>query len=127
MNMLGAVIVLIALAAWPSVASAHEGHAHSVAPKASIQHELTPREYAEADKPTVQMKIQLKASESSEAPACAGTCCAGAPCGGCIALALVEAAQWGPDLAAASADPSEPKPSFGVTAEGLRKPPRSFT
>ena len=124
---LGALIVLIALLAWPSLASAHEGHAHMATPAASVHHDQSaPQDYAATPQSVLAVNIEEPASQSDGPAACAGSCCAGAPCGGGMALSIVPS-HWDSDVLAALAERSEPGFHLGFAGEGLRKPPRSFT
>jgi len=126
---LGAVIGLIALLTLPSIASAHEGHARDaqLAASVSVNHHVDKESATVSARSADSLSLELRTSDSNDTPSCAGTCCSGAPCGGCVALSFVESFKIGPDLRGSSVGLHASAPMSGFVPEGLRKPPRSFT
>ncbi|CAN5205933.1 hypothetical protein BH10PSE7_BH10PSE7_44750 [soil metagenome] len=122
-RILGALILMVAIFAVPSVASAHEGHAH----KASVSTTALTHSDAAGPSAAVAVFVDVQPHSDDEAPfrKCIGMCCAGAPCGGCAGLSHVEPLTLAmmPRLAALVHRNANPLSS--LVPEGPRKPPRS--
>jgi len=126
-QMLGTLIVLIAILASPSMASAHEGHSHKPSGTVSEQIVQPTLDPATADQ-GAGARIQVRADQPNDLPTkgCTGTCCADAPCGGCISLSHAESPTLGVIPRLAAVLPFKTAPLPGRSPEGLRRPPRSF-
>ena len=125
----GAAILLIALSFMPSVAKAHDGHAHGSQPAASSPHNLDGGDASGqiANKSEQAEMSQAKASDNPTMPAgCNGGCCTGAACAACVAIAFVESPILSPPVSASSIVLLDARPSSSVAPDGLRKPPKFF-
>jgi hypothetical protein len=128
-RILGAAIVLIALAIAPSVASAHTGHGHARSAIAAF--DVQPRHTsgrAVGKLPTAELKASTGLhSPSSDSSQChGGACCSGASCATCCAAAVTELAySTPPDSSSALIIPQVPVIG-SLGPDGLRRPPRSF-
>lgn len=127
-RMFAATMVLIALLAVPSIAQAHSGHNHGLqpAPAAPTGHDPASVDGSTGELPAAAKALEVRPSASDKTPSCAGSCCSGAPCGGCLALSFVNIWQYGSPLPAAPGEWRDPMLLAGLAPEGLRKPPRSF-
>ena len=138
---IAAAIVLIAGLAVPSLAIAHEGHAHHgeearghqgshVAPTSSDLREADMRAH---DPLTTAAASALSATRSSTKAAagavtpCGGHCCSGGAGMACCGAALAPESFWIPLLQASAplAIPRAP-PLPGLPPEALPKPPKSI-
>jgi hypothetical protein len=133
---IAAAIVLIAGFAVPSLAIAHEGHAHHPSRVVTAPPEATSSDTRAADirgdeQPATKRAAVLSATpESSDAAAgvagrCGGSCCSGAGMA-CCGAALAPESFWVP-LVQASAQLGIPRapPLHGLLPEALPKPPKS--
>lgn len=122
-RILGALILMVAIFAVPSGASAHEGHVHEVSVSIAA---LTHGDAAGPAAGAVFVDVQPYSADEVPSRKCIGTCCAGAPCGGYSGLSHVEplTLPMMPRLAALVHRDANPLSS--LLPEGRRKPPRSF-
>ena len=131
-RIVAAAIILIAAFAVPSLARAHEGHAHRVpgvaqaAPKSSDMH-------ARKQAAVTSSATALSAARDSAVGAadgvmqCGGNCCSGGAGMACCGAVLAPESFWIP-LLQASAQVGIPRapPLPGLPPEALPKPPKSI-
>lgn len=142
---LGTVILAITAMLGVGVASAHPGHAHSVANGAAAPVQIS-RAFEKAAVPapsaTTGAEAIFEADAAapmsfdiavSEAPArdlpgagCVGMCCDNTPCGGCVKMAFAKASLPVPPLCAWSPAAIDARKLTGRLAESPNKPPRAF-
>jgi hypothetical protein len=128
-----AAIVLIAGFAVPSLAFAHEGHAHHPSQVAPTSSESTSADVRGHEQPTAKHIAALSAPRGSANTAaggvtpCGGNCCSGGAGMACCGAALAPESFWIP-LLQASAQLGIPRapPLPGLPPEALPKPPKSI-
>jgi hypothetical protein len=135
-RMMGAAILLIALALMPSAAEAHPGHPHGAAPAATaakpvkadaaVLASVDKARRATPDVMAMARRLADAPDQGSQAVPCIGGCCSGMSCSACSALALDEAeapppSRRTPRLVVADLD-ARP----GREPDGLIRPPTSF-
>jgi hypothetical protein len=126
-----AVIVLIAAFALPSLAIAHEGHAHHPSQVAPTSSESTSADVRGHEQPAVRQIATLSATHSPIAPGvvvpCGGNCCGGGAGMACCGAALAPEAFWIllPQSSAQLAIPRAP-PLPDLPPEALPKPPKTI-
>jgi hypothetical protein len=127
-----AAIVLIAAFAVPSLAIAHEGHAHHRSQVVPTSSEATPADVRGHEQPAAKHVAALSATRDSPTAAggatrCSGGCCSGGAGMACCGAALAPELFWIPFLQA-SAQLGIPRapPLPGLPPEALPKPPKSI-
>jgi hypothetical protein len=131
-----AAIVLIAAFALPSLAIAHEGHAHHRSPVAPTSSKSTSEDVRAPDvrahQQTARATLLSATRDSPRAPAggitpCGSYCCSGGAGMACCGAVLAPEAFWIPLLQASAqlAIPRAP-PLPGLPPEALPKPPKSI-
>jgi hypothetical protein len=119
-------VVLTGLALFPSVALAHGGHDH-VSVSVSSQSVDSRTSDAQPAQLKTFVRSAITALQSANHVACAGGCCSGAPCSGCIGFipaSDVSVTLPSSNVMRLSVRHSSFRP--GWDPEGLRKPPRPF-
>ena len=143
--LLGTVILAITAMLGAGVASAHPGHAHSVANGAAAPVEIShafekaavagpsttmgPEAVFEADAAApMSFDVAVSDAPARDLPdaGCAGMCCDNTPCGGCVKMAFAKSSLPVPLLCAWSPAAIDARKLTGRLAESPNKPPRTF-
>lgn len=125
-RILGAAILLVALALMPSLAQAHSGHAHHAAATVVVQHDdegtlaPVPGDHADA------AVDASNATAATDLAACLDGCCTGTHCSACFGMALLSDRDARPAVGTSALAVPETPASPGFSPARLRKPPRSL-
>lgn len=130
-RILGAAVILIALIIAPSMASAHVvqgGHAGSMptAPQVASDTKPAPDQAALKASPA-ELRSTTESHSPSSTSGCQGrTCCSGAPCTACCAVAVPEVPASTPPTASVALILPGESVGASIHPTGLRRPPRFF-